>query len=82
LSQGTGFALTVVVEATATSDGVLLTVRLPPATRARIRALSAVTGFSLQQVVVAAFSCHYRRLPRSLKRQSARVRAARRRYHI
>jgi hypothetical protein len=70
------------VDTAATFADVLLTVRLPPAVRARIRALSAVTGFSLQRVVVAAFSCYYRQLPRSLKRQSSRIRAARSRYRV
>jgi hypothetical protein len=68
------------VDATATLVDVLLTVRLPPATRARIRALSAVTGLSLQEVVIAAFTAYYRRLPRTLRRQIERVGAARLRY--
>jgi hypothetical protein len=44
--------------------------------------LSAVTGLSLQEVVVAAFAAYYGRLPRTLKRETERVGAARRRYRL
>jgi hypothetical protein len=60
----------------------MLTVRLPPDARARIRALAAVTGMSLQEVVIEAFACYYRSVPRALRQQAEQICVARRRYHV
>jgi hypothetical protein len=58
----------------------MLTVRLPFETRAAIRALSAVTGLSVQEVVLDAFDRYYSRLPRAMRQQVNEITAARRRY--
>jgi hypothetical protein len=55
-----------------TSDYVLLTVRLPQDTCARIRALSAVTGLSHREVIVAALAHFHHRAARGVRRGVAR----------
>ena len=60
----------------------MLTVRLPFETRAAIRALSAVTGLSAQQVVLEAFDCYYSRLPRGVRHQVNDITDARRNYRV
>ena len=57
---------------------LLLTVRLPPGTRARIRALAAVKAMSVQEVVIAAFTCYFRSLPRALREQADQICSVRR----
>ena len=39
----------------------VLIVRIPPETRSRARAIAAVTGLSLQDLVIAAFDKYYAR---------------------
>ena len=60
----------------------LLTVRLPFETRAAIRALSAVTGLSVQEVLLDAFKRYYSRLPRSVRQHANEITDARRRYRV
>jgi hypothetical protein len=57
----------------------MLTVRLPFETRAAIRALSAVTGLSVQEVVLEAFDRYYSRLPRGVRQQVNDITDGRRR---
>ena len=61
---------------------IMLTIRLPHEARANIRALSAVTGLTLQEVVAAAFEKYYSRLPRALRDQVEQIADARRRYGV
>jgi AraC-like DNA-binding protein len=61
---------------------IMLTIRLPNETRANIRAVSAVTGLTLQEVVVSAFEKYYTRLPRALRDQVEQIADARRRYGV
>jgi hypothetical protein len=60
----------------------LLTIRLPRATRAWIRALAAVTGLALHEIVVTAFADYFARLPRGVQRRVDEIVEARRRHHV
>jgi hypothetical protein len=61
-------------------DEVIITLRLPPESRARLRAVCAVTGLSLQHVVTSAFEKFYRTLPTGVRLETARVVKTRKRY--
>jgi regulator of extracellular matrix RemA (YlzA/DUF370 family) len=59
-------------------DSVVI-VRIPHETRSRARAIAAVTGRSLQEVIVAAFEKYYAQLPDPLRHQVEKLVAARKR---
>ena len=47
----------------------MLTLRVPAATQACIRAISAVTLMPAREVIAAAFACYFDRLPADVRRQ-------------
>jgi hypothetical protein len=53
-------------------EGMIM-IRVPHEARTRLRAIAAVTGLSLQQVVVAAFDAYYARLPKALRREVEQI---------
>jgi hypothetical protein len=60
------------------TDHVVVTVRLPRATRIRIRALAAVTGLSRGDLIVEALAHFHPRSSPSVRPPTARGRRARR----
>jgi hypothetical protein len=47
----------------------MLTLRVPAATQACMRAMAAVTLVPVRELVAVAFACYYDRLPAKLRRQ-------------
>jgi hypothetical protein len=58
----------------------ILTVRLPHTAVARFRALAAVTGLLMRDLLLAAFNNYYDRLPAALRREVEQVMHAQKRY--
>ena len=47
----------------------MLTIRVPVATHACMRAMAAVTLIPVRELIAVAFACYYDRLPAEVRRQ-------------
>jgi hypothetical protein len=47
----------------------MLTLRVPAATQACMRAMAAVTLVPVRELIAVAFTCYYNRLPAEVRRQ-------------
>jgi len=47
----------------------MLTLRVPAATQACMRAMAAVTLVPVRELIAVAFACYYNRLPTEVRRQ-------------